>query len=207
MKLGEPQTMAAIFKQLFFTYKTYLMRQLLNWDVFDFSKTSWYDTSMNQPRILVVEDEEYLRELYEEILLEQGFYVETAVDGNEGMVKMRKGGWDLVLLDVILPGMDGIEIMRVLKSSPPQVPNKKVIFLTNLDKDKEMGQALALGNGYIIKSQVTPDVLMGKIRTYLNVPVAPPPIADTPAGTVSESVPTDGAETTTPADEPEKPAV
>ena len=111
------------------------------------------------------------------------------------MVKMRKGGWDLVLLDVILPGIDGIEIMRVLKSSSPQIPNKKVIFLTNLDKDKEMGQALALGDGYIIKSQVTPDVLMGKIRTYLNVPAAPPPVADTPAGI------------TTPADEPEKPAV
>ena len=123
---------------------------------------------MNQPRILVVEDEEYLRDLYEEILTEQGYYVETAKDGNEGVVKVKKGGWDLVLLDVILPGMDGIEIMRVIKNNPPAIPNKKVVFLTNLDKDKEMEQALALGDGYIIKSQVTPDVLMGKLRTYLN---------------------------------------
>lgn len=163
---------------------------------------------MNQARILVVEDEEYLRELYEEILLEQGFYVETASDGTEGMTKMKTGGWDLVLLDVILPGMDGIEIMRVLKSNPPQVPNKKVVFLTNLDKDKEMGQALALGNGYIIKSQVTPDVLMGKIRTYLDV--VPGIVSGTPAEGIPTATEADGAATipgaaTTPSDEPETP--
>ncbi len=152
-----------------------------------FQASVCYDTSMNQARILVVEDEEYLRDLYEEILTEQGYYVETAKDGNEGVVKVKKGGWDLVLLDVILPGMDGIEIMRVIKNNPPAVPNKKVVFLTNLDKDKEMEQALALGDGYIIKSQVTPDVLMGKLRTYLGTEDAPAaPGAPTPTPDVDE---------------------
>lgn len=134
---------------------------------------------MNQPRILVVEDEEYLRELYQEIISEQGYYVETAKDGNEGILKIKQGGWDLVLLDVILPGMDGIEIMRVTKANPPAIPNKKIVFLTNLDKDKEMEQALALGDGYIIKGQVTPDVLVGKIKTYLNPIEKPPTPTDT----------------------------
>jgi CheY-like chemotaxis protein len=129
---------------------------------------------MDKPRILVVEDEEYLRELYQEIISEQGYYVETAKDGNEGVVKIKQGGWDLVLLDIMLPGMDGIEIMRVTKANPPTIPNKKVVFLTNLDKDKEMEQALALGDGYIIKSQVTPGMLVGKIKTYLN-PIEKPP--------------------------------
>lgn len=128
---------------------------------------------MNQPRILVVEDEEYLRDLYEEILTEQGYYVETAKDGNEGILKVKKGGWDLVMLDIILPGMDGIEIMRVMKANPPPIPNKKVVFLTNLDKDKEMQQALALGDGYFIKSQITPGNLLEQIKTYINIEQTP----------------------------------
>jgi len=126
---------------------------------------------MNQARVLIVEDEEYLRDIYKEIITEQGFYVETASEGNEGLEKVKKGGWDLILMDIILPNIDGIEIIRKTKTTdPPKIPNKKVVFLTNLDKDKEMEQALSLGDGYIIKSQITPDALMGKIRTYLAAP-------------------------------------
>src|SRR3990167_2479555 len=123
---------------------------------------------MTPARILVVEDEQYLRDLYTDILAEEGYSVESAEDGNQGLEKIKKGGWDLVLLDIILPGIDGIEIMKQVKRYPPANPIKKVIFITNLDKDKEMGQAQALGDGYIIKSQITPDVLIGKIKTYLN---------------------------------------
>lgn len=123
---------------------------------------------MNPAKILVVEDEQYLRELYADILTEEGYTVDSAEDGNQGLEKMKQGGWDLVLLDIILPGIDGLEIMRQIKRYPPTNPIKKVIFLTNLDKDKEMEQAHALADGYIIKSQITPDVLIGKIGTYLN---------------------------------------
>src|SRR3990167_4806875 len=99
---------------------------------------------MNETRVLIVEDEEYLRDIYYEILSEEGFYVETAQEGNEGLLKVRQGGWDLILMDVILPNIDGIEIIRRVKTNePPEKPNKKIIFLTNLDKDKEMGQAYA----------------------------------------------------------------
>ena len=122
---------------------------------------------MTQPRILVVEDEEYLRDLYHEILAEQGYHTETAKDGKEGLAKLKIGGWDLVLLDVMLPGMDGIEIMRTLKNNPPATPNKKVIFLTNLDKDEKIKEALGLGDGYFIKSQITPGTLVKKIKNYL----------------------------------------
>lgn len=153
---------------------------------------------MNQPRVLVVEDEEYLRDLYEEILTEQGYYVETAKDGNEGMAKIKQGGWDLVILDIILPGMDGIEIMRAMKANPPPIPNKKVIFLTNLDKDKEMQEALALGDGYFIKSQITPGSLLEQIKTYINIEQAPN--QNVPAGVQTTSGPV-----TNPTEQPQSP--
>lgn len=136
--------------------------------MFDFWVARCYDGCMNPAKILVVEDEQYLRELYTDILTEEGYSVDCAEDGTQGLEKIKLGGWDLVLLDIILPGIDGIEIMKQVKRYPPANPIKKVVFLTNLDKDKEMEQAQALADGYIIKSQITPDVLIGKIRTYLN---------------------------------------
>jgi len=134
---------------------------------------------MNETRILLVEDEQYLRELYQEILTEQGYSVETAVDGEEGFNKLKQGGWDLVVLDIILPKLNGIEIMRKIKSDPPEKPNKKVVFLTNLDKDEEIKEALQLGDGYFIKSQITPGSLVDELKTYL---------AETPASTTPEAV-------------------
>src|SRR3989304_5313570 len=122
---------------------------------------------MNQTRVLIVEDEEYLRDIYYEILTEEGFYVETAQEGNEGLEIIR----------------------RVKTNEPPEKPNKKIIFLTNLDKDKEMGQALSLGDGYIIKSQITPDVLMGKIRTYLSAPGQTTQSPQTPLQNQSQTKP------------------
>lgn len=128
---------------------------------------------MNQAKILIVEDEEYLRELYQEVLSDQGYFVDTAENGNEGLAKIQQGGWDLVMLDIILPGIDGISIMRQIKASPAKLPNKKIIFLTNLDKDKEMQEGLALGDGYFIKSQITPGNLVEQIKAYINIEQTP----------------------------------
>lgn len=122
---------------------------------------------MNETKILLVEDEQYLRELYQEILAEQGYNVETAIDGEDGFNKLKQGGWDLVILDIILPKMNGLEIMRKIKTDPPAKPNKKVIFLTNLDKDEEIKEALQLGDGYFIKSQITPGSLVEELKSYL----------------------------------------
>ena len=57
--------------------------------------------------------------------------------------------------------------MRRIKNEPPQNPNKYVVFLTNLDKDEEIKAALELGNGYLIKSQITPGTLVEKVKSYL----------------------------------------
>lgn len=125
---------------------------------------------MNQTQILLVEDEQYLRELYEEILVEQGYKVTVASDGEDGFNKLKQGGWDLVILDIILPKMNGLEIMRKIKTDPPLRPNKKIVFLTNLDKDEEIKEALQLGDGYFIKSQITPGSLVDELKTYISSP-------------------------------------
>jgi CheY-like chemotaxis protein len=123
---------------------------------------------MDKQKILVAEDDLFLRELYADILSAEGYTVEAAADGEATLEKMKIGGYNLVLLDIIMPKMDGLEVMRQMRNSPPQNPNKCVVFLTNLDKDEEIKTALKLGNGYLIKSQITPGKLVEEVKTYLD---------------------------------------
>ena len=122
---------------------------------------------MNPTKILVVEDDQLLRDLYVENLKNEGYIVDVATDGEEGLLKIKGGGWDLVLLDIILPKLDGIEVMRQLKKLNPLPKKPIILFLTNLDKDSDIKEALTLGDGYLIKSQLTPDDLLKEIRSYL----------------------------------------
>src|SRR3990167_7067996 len=95
-------------------------------------------------RILVVEDDLFLRELYTDILRGEGYEVESAADGEQALEKMKVGGYDIVLLDIIMPKMDGLSVMKQMQNLTPQAPNKYIIFLTNLDKDEEIRTALQL---------------------------------------------------------------
>jgi CheY-like chemotaxis protein len=119
-------------------------------------------------KILIVEDDEFLRELYAETLSGEGYTVETAIDGEDGYNKMKQGGWDLVLLDIIMPKMNGLEVIKKIKAESPQSTSKSLVFLTNLDKDAEIKEALQYGDGYLIKSQITPGDMIREVKIYLD---------------------------------------
>lgn len=125
-------------------------------------------------KILLAEDDQFLREMYSDVLKGEGYTVETAVDGEEALQKVANGGWDLVLLDIIMPKLSGLEVMQKVTQNPPQNPNKSIVFLTNLDKGEEIKQALILGNGYLIKSQITPGDLVNEVKLYLAQQVSQP---------------------------------
>lgn len=126
------------------------------------------ETKKGQKNVLVVEDEKYLRELYVEILKDAGFDVVSASDGEEALNAILEGGHDLVLLDIMLPKMDGLEILEKLKSSTPKAPNGPIIMLTNLGQDSIVAESVTLGaQGYMIKSDYTPDQIIEEVKTYL----------------------------------------
>jgi two-component system, OmpR family, response regulator ArlR len=117
-------------------------------------------------KLLVVEDDQFLRELYVDTLKGEGYDVDFAEDGEIALQKIKQGGWDLVLLDIILPKMSGLDIAKQLAATAPSnLP--PIVFMTNLDKDEEIKQALQLGKGYIIKSQITPGDLTNEVKKYL----------------------------------------
>ncbi len=127
---------------------------------------------MGKQHILLIDDDQYIRDAYQEVLTEAGFKVATAVDGEEGVVKIREGGYSLILLDVMMPKMDGLGVLKALKENPHKLANGPIILLTNMAHDQVIKEAIALGaGGYLIKSDLSPDQLVVKIKEFIKEPV------------------------------------
>jgi len=119
-------------------------------------------------KVLVVDDDQYIRDVYRELLEGEKYQVETAVDGQEGLLKAQEGGFDLILLDVMMPKIDGLGVLKALQKNPPKRENKAIILLTNLAYDKVMDRAMRNGaKSYLIKSEMNPDQFLQNIKKFL----------------------------------------
>lgn len=119
-------------------------------------------------RILLVEDDKDTQDLYTDVFTEAGYGVERANDGEEGLVKAQQGGYALILLDMMMPKMDGLTFLTNYKAKAPVVANGPIILLTNLTSDAAIKEAMSLGaKGYIVKSDLNPGELLTKLKTYL----------------------------------------
>lgn len=118
--------------------------------------------ALSSSKILIVEDDKFLRDLIEKQLIKKGFKTLTAVNGEEGLEIIEKEKLDLVLLDILLPSMDGFEVMRRMKKKIP------VIIMSNLGEEKDIKTALELGaKDYILKASFTPLEIVSKIKKVL----------------------------------------
>lgn len=118
-------------------------------------------------KILIIEDDKFLRELITKKLVKEGYETAEAVDGEEGIKKVKEEKPDLILLDLILPGIDGFEVLSRIKDDPAlaQIP---VIILSNLGQREDIDKGLNLGAvDYLIKAHFTPGEIIEKIRTTL----------------------------------------
>ena len=117
--------------------------------------------------ILIIEDDKFLRELITKKLLKEGYETSGAVDGEEGIKKVKEEKPDLVLLDLILPGIDGFEVLSKMKDDPglSLIP---VIILSNLGQKDDVERGFKLGAiDYLIKAHFTPGEIIEKIKTAL----------------------------------------
>ncbi len=114
-------------------------------------------------RILIIEDEKALAALLSDYLSADGFTVEARADGPSGLQAALKGGFDLVLLDIMLPGMDGFEICRALRAEN-DVP---VLILSARREDGDKIRGLGLGaDDYIVKP-FSPAELVARVKSHL----------------------------------------
>ena len=123
----------------------------------------------NGKRLLLIEDDQFLREFYQELLQSEGYSVDVAADGEVGSQKVQAGGYNLILLDIMLPKKDGLQILRDLKVQPAKSKNGAVVMLTNLGQDSIIKECFNLGaEGFLIKSALNPDQVLSEIKSYLS---------------------------------------
>ena len=119
-------------------------------------------------KILLVDDDQFIRELYEEILKNEGFEVDAAQDGKQGLEKILEGGFDLILLDVMMPQLDGIGVIRALEKSLPRHKNGPILLLTNLAHDPVIDEALQKGvKNCLNKADLTPEDFLHTVQSAL----------------------------------------
>ena len=118
-------------------------------------------------KILVVEDEEILLTALKEELLSGGYEVEGAGDGEEGLVKAKSFAPELILLDLVMPKMDGMEMLQRLKADSA-IRDIPVVILTNLSDYDRISEALSLGAmDYLVKANYKLEDLLDKVKTVL----------------------------------------
>lgn len=118
-------------------------------------------------RLLIVEDEPILRETYQLILSSQPYLCDVAADGEEALKLCQARRYDLILLDLMMPIMDGVEFME--RYSDLDGVKSRVIVLSNLSSGKELDRALELGaEKSFVKSDLSPSQLISSVRYALD---------------------------------------
>jgi DNA-binding response OmpR family regulator len=115
-------------------------------------------------RVLCIEDERFIGELYRRALEKAGYQVELIADGQEGMDAMLTDAYDIVLLDIMVPQILGIDILDKVRTQKPDL-KAKIIITTNLEQDeKQRAKVEQDADGYIIKAEITPRQLVEFIQ-------------------------------------------
>lgn len=117
--------------------------------------------------ILVIEDDKFLRELLVRKLISDGFTVKNAIDANAAFAILTEGRPDLIVCDLVLPGIDGFEILGRIKADP-KTANIPFIVLSNLGQKEDFDKAKALGaKDFMVKANFTLDEIVAKVREFV----------------------------------------
>jgi two-component system response regulator ResD len=118
-------------------------------------------------RILVIDDEPHIRRVLEAMLGKEGFEVHSACDGQEGLTAIASGGVDLVILDLLMPGTHGLEVLAKIRSDPER-GRTPVIILTAKGQDVDRDAAFAGGADDFMTKPFSPKKLVARIREILS---------------------------------------
>ena len=138
----------------------------------------------------MVEDEDFIRDLFKRQLDLSGFSTDAFGTGQDGLAAITKNAYDWVLLDIMLPDINGLQILQSIRQNPV-TKNIVVVLLTNLGQDAVIKQGFELGaDGYLVKAAYTPDQIVQEVkniiqkkqaqRTQNAAAAAPPPVPEAP---------------------------
>jgi DNA-binding response OmpR family regulator len=122
-------------------------------------------------KILLVEDDPFLIDIYQKKLRDSGFKVEVAKDGERVLEILKEKNFDLMLLDIVLPKIDGWKILEELgemKKEKKDLEKMKIIIWSNLGEKEDIKKGLSLGaTSYLIKANFTPSEVVREIEKLL----------------------------------------
>jgi len=119
-------------------------------------------------KILLVEDDSLIVRIYKTRLEADGYEIEAVSKGDRVLNYLLDGGFNLVLLDIVLPGETGFEVLRKIRSNP-KLKDIKVLVLSNLGEKKKVEKALKMGaSGYLIKAHFKPSEVADKVKEVLD---------------------------------------
>ena len=119
-------------------------------------------------KILLVEDDPFLIEIYSTKIKKSGFSLDVVTDGSAVIKKLEEKKFNLILLDIVLPNMNGWEVLRLIKNDS-RFDELKIVILSNLGEKEDMEKGLRFGvTKYLVKSQYTPSEVVEEIRKILN---------------------------------------
>jgi CheY-like chemotaxis protein len=119
-------------------------------------------------KILVVEDEIDARTVFVDLLSSEGYETSSAVDGVDALAKAAADKFDLILLDIVMPNKDGIEVLHELKNNPDKYGTPIVVMLTNISGDAAIEKAMEIGAaGFKLKVDTEPSQLLADVQAFL----------------------------------------
>lgn len=124
--------------------------------------TSDTSAAATPKRILCIEDEHFISELYARALTKAGYQVDVQLDGRKGLAAAQTDVYDIILLDLMIPNITGIEVLRTLRD-PAKTPkmHAKIIITTNLEQREDVRADIERqADGYLVKAEITPRELV-----------------------------------------------
>jgi len=119
-------------------------------------------------KVLVVEDDKFLRELFVKKLFNEGFDVKNSIDAQGAFQIITEGKPDIILLDLILPGVDGFEILAKIKADE-NIADIPVLILSNLGQQEDIDRAMSLGaHDFLVKANFTLDEIVTRVKKVLD---------------------------------------
>src|SRR5258705_14020788 len=126
-------------------------------------------------KLLIAEDDFFIRDIYNKVFSSSGYEVLVAIDGEDALTKIKQQPYDLIILDIMMPKITGLDVLRQLRTMNTPVKDTAVFILSNLGQQNIIEEAFKIGmDGYIIKSQLTPQQIVDEINTYFTSKAAAP---------------------------------
>lgn len=117
-------------------------------------------------KVLIVEDEHFISELYVRALTRAGYNVVVEVDGKEGLDKALTDEFDIILLDLMIPTITGIDVLRKLRGPGAKPLHSKIVITTNLEQREEIRADIeSHADAYLVKAEITPRELVEFLNT------------------------------------------